>query len=95
MMDDVLVNFDPVRARSTAATLAKFSQEAGVQILFFTCHPDTVDLFPVNLPTIDIGCLNQRCRESRPNGSCLEAVAFGAEEACRLPQSLETCSGLK
>jgi uncharacterized protein YhaN len=46
MMDDVLVNFDPQRGSATASTLARFARETGVQILFFTCHPTTVDLFP-------------------------------------------------
>jgi uncharacterized protein YhaN len=57
MMDDVLVNFDPVRARSAAATLTEFSRETGVQILFFTCHPGTVGLFPRDVATVDMGPL--------------------------------------
>lgn len=55
MMDDVLVNFDPGRGRSTAATLARFSEDAGVQILIFTCHPSTADLFPGNTRVVDMG----------------------------------------
>jgi uncharacterized protein YhaN len=46
MMDDVLVNFDPQRATRTADALTKFAEETGLQILFFTCHPHTADLFP-------------------------------------------------
>jgi uncharacterized protein YhaN len=46
MMDDVLVNFDHARARRTADALVKFAEETGLQILFFTCHPHTADLFP-------------------------------------------------
>ncbi len=42
IMDDVLVNFDPRRARATAEVLASFSTEH--QVLFFTCHPATADL---------------------------------------------------
>ena len=43
IMDDVLVDFDPVRARATAAVLLDFA--ARHQVLFFTCHPHTIDLF--------------------------------------------------
>lgn|GEM_PF-1335644 len=43
IMDDILVNFDPRRARQTAKTIAKLSETH--QVLFFTCHPETVDIF--------------------------------------------------
>ena len=43
IMDDVLVNFDPERARAVARELARFS--VGRQILIFTCHPETARLF--------------------------------------------------
>lgn len=42
VMDDVLVNFDQVRARATLETLRNFSRD--VQVLFFTCHQYVVDL---------------------------------------------------
>ncbi|MDX2167460.1 MAG: hypothetical protein SF182_10370, partial [Deltaproteobacteria bacterium] len=42
VMDDVLVNFDPERARAMAAVLGEFSRRN--QILFFTCHPGMRDL---------------------------------------------------
>ncbi len=42
LMDDVLVNFDDVRARSTLEALRDVSQQ--VQVLFFTCHPHFVTL---------------------------------------------------
>lgn len=42
IMDDVVVNFDPVRARATAEVLASFAAEH--QLLFFTCHPATAEL---------------------------------------------------
>lgn len=42
IMDDVLVNFDPERARDVAKLLAKVAEQS--QILFFTCHPFTVEL---------------------------------------------------
>ena len=41
-MDDILVNFDPERARRTAESVAEL---AGThQVLFFTCHPRTAEL---------------------------------------------------
>ena len=43
IMDDVLVNFDPVRARNAAKAILELSKDH--QILFFTCHPETVDIF--------------------------------------------------
>ena len=42
VMDDVLVNFDPVRAKATAHLIAEFSRDH--QVLLFTCHPTTRDL---------------------------------------------------
>ena len=46
IMDDVLVNFDFFRAGLTAMELAKFSEDSGIQVLFFTCHPSVAALFP-------------------------------------------------
>ena len=43
IMDDVLVNFDPERARAVAQELARFSIRH--QVLIFTCHPETAQLF--------------------------------------------------
>lgn len=43
VMDDVMVNFDPERARQMAAVLQEFADKR--QILYFTCHPDTKTLF--------------------------------------------------
>lgn len=54
LMDDVLVNFDLERASRTAATLATFSQESGIQVLFFTCHPHVTSLFPRDTARIDL-----------------------------------------
>ncbi len=48
VMDDVLVNFDPQRARLTARVLAEFAQES--QVLLFTCHPETAALFASEAP---------------------------------------------
>lgn len=54
LMDDVLVNFDPKRAKRTAEVLAEFSDDRGIQILFFTCHPHTAGLFPEKCPKVSL-----------------------------------------
>ena len=43
IMDDILVNFDPVRARKAAGAIRDLSETH--QVLMFTCHPETVDVF--------------------------------------------------
>jgi len=43
VMDDILVNFDPHRATEAASAILKLADEH--QILFFTCHPETVAQF--------------------------------------------------
>jgi uncharacterized protein YhaN len=43
VMDEILVNFDPARARATARAILDLSREH--QVLFFTCHPETVRFF--------------------------------------------------
>ena len=40
--DDILVNFDPQRAKTTIRLLNEVSKEN--QIIMFTCHPNTVEL---------------------------------------------------
>ena len=42
VFDDILVNFDPARARATAAAIRDLSES--LQIFLFTCHPTTVQL---------------------------------------------------
>ncbi|MCH8815187.1 MAG: AAA family ATPase [Chloroflexi bacterium] len=42
IMDDILVNFDPERAREACRALGELSREQ--QVLLFTCHPGTVEL---------------------------------------------------
>jgi len=44
IMDDILVNFDPYRARMAAETIYRLSSSQQ-QILVFTCHPSTIDIF--------------------------------------------------
>jgi uncharacterized protein YhaN len=42
IVDDILVNFDSQRARTTISLLNEISKEN--QIIMFTCHPHTLDL---------------------------------------------------
>ncbi|GAX62044.1 hypothetical protein SCALIN_C28_0246 [Candidatus Scalindua japonica] len=42
IVDDILVNFDPQRAKTTIRLLNEVSKEN--QIVMFTCHPNTVEL---------------------------------------------------
>ena len=43
IIDEVLVNFDPSRAKQTAKVLHKFAENR--QVLIFTCHPITKEYF--------------------------------------------------
>lgn len=43
IMDDILVNFDPARARTASQTIYDLSRTH--QVLFFTCHPESIELF--------------------------------------------------
>ena len=47
MMDDPLVDMDPVRQKAAAAAIAAFA--ADKQLILFTCHPATAELFTGNL----------------------------------------------
>ena len=53
VLDDVLVNFDPGRALSTAHVLASLA-DAGRQVLAFTCHPETVSMFAAVAPSATV-----------------------------------------
>lgn len=53
VLDDVLVNFDTVRAKAAAAVLRDFA--AGHQILVFTCHEHILKLFKaIHAPAITL-----------------------------------------
>ena len=43
VMDDVLVNFDPERARAACEAIRDLSEQH--QVVFLTCHPQTVGYF--------------------------------------------------
>ncbi|WP_027361550.1 AAA family ATPase [Halodesulfovibrio aestuarii] len=42
IMDDIMVNFDPIRAASTAETITELATHN--QVFLFTCHPQTVEI---------------------------------------------------
>ncbi|MDI3307282.1 MAG: AAA family ATPase [Acetobacteraceae bacterium] len=48
VMDDILVNFDPERARVVAGALAAVAEQQ--QVLLFTCHPETAELIRAVAP---------------------------------------------
>ncbi|ABE52180.1 AAA family ATPase [Methanococcoides burtonii] len=43
VFDDILVNFDPVRSRNAISSISELSSSN--QVLYFTCHPRTVEMF--------------------------------------------------
>ena len=55
VVDEALVNFDPERARLAAEAFAKLSETN--QVLVFTCHPSTADMFAdvAEAQVVDIG----------------------------------------
>ncbi len=55
VMDDILVNFDPVRARHAAKAIQTLSESH--QVLYFTCHPETVLLFKAVKDDLPIYCM--------------------------------------
>ena len=42
IFDDILVNFDPERKRNSCEAISRLAESN--QVLFFTCHPDTVEI---------------------------------------------------
>ncbi len=52
IFDDILVNFDPIRSRNTVETIKELARDE--QIMFFTCHPSTVDMFKELIPDVGI-----------------------------------------
>lgn len=62
IMDDVLVNFDPVRAREVARHLAGVAERR--QVLLFTCHPMTRDLMVEHAPSARVLELGARALAS-------------------------------
>ncbi len=52
LMDDVLVNFDERRRAAAAAAIGDFSSRR--QVVFFTCHPSTVEAFASAVPDCSV-----------------------------------------
>ncbi|MBE0610683.1 MAG: AAA family ATPase, partial [Dehalococcoidia bacterium] len=52
IVDDILVNFDPVRAQRAAEAFTELSHTN--QVFVFTCHPATVELFRNATEAIDV-----------------------------------------
>ena len=55
IMDDILVNADPSRVTAAIKTLVRISEQ--FQILYFTCHPETVTKFrdaDARIPVIEL-----------------------------------------
>jgi len=48
VFDDVLVNFDPMRKENTCRAIAELAENN--QIMYFTCHPETVALLKESRP---------------------------------------------
>jgi len=48
VFDDILVNFDPERFRAACEAIKELTENN--QILYFTCHPETVDLLTEIIP---------------------------------------------
>ncbi|NLH99591.1 MAG: hypothetical protein GX446_08870, partial [Chthonomonadales bacterium] len=65
VMDDVFANFDPHHARRAADLIARFA--LGHQVLYLTCHPETVDFL----------------RASQPAGAAFYRLTDGALQADR------------
>ncbi|WP_094228149.1 AAA family ATPase [Methanolobus psychrotolerans] len=52
IFDDILVNFDPVRSRNAIVSIHELSQSN--QVLYFTCHPGTVEMFRSIVPDVGV-----------------------------------------
>jgi len=52
IMDEVLVNFDPERARRTAELILEVAQDN--QVFLFTCHPETTEIFRELDPNVPV-----------------------------------------
>ena len=48
IMDDILVNFDPQRAELACRAIGELAEKN--QVILFTCHPETVELFRAQVP---------------------------------------------
>lgn len=56
VFDDVLVNFDPERCKSTCEAIKDLT--SGNQLFYFTCHPETVEMLTGKFPEARVVNLN-------------------------------------
>jgi uncharacterized protein YhaN len=56
-MDEILVNFDRKRAHATVKGIRELAKEH--QVLYFTCHPDTVELFKDSKQNVSVFEISQ------------------------------------
>ena len=73
VLDDVLVNFDPERAREMMRAFRSYLGRDGRQILLFTCHPETRDMAQREFGDLRLLDLRTRARGT-------EEVAATAED---------------
>ncbi len=52
IIDDILVNFDPLRASQAARSILDIARNH--QILYFSCHPETVAIFRGHIPDLPL-----------------------------------------
>jgi uncharacterized protein YhaN len=50
IFDDILVNFDPERSKAACQAIKELAQNH--QVIFFTCHPETVKMFQEYKPEV-------------------------------------------
>lgn len=74
VMDDVLVNFDPERARLAAQVLLDATVDH--QILLFTCHPETLNLLVDLDPSLKVVEIGRQTPVERPVDFLERAVGF-------------------
>lgn len=78
VLDDVLVNFDAVRAQRAAEVLCEFAA-GGRQVLVFTCHEHMWQMFK----TLDVDCRRLPVRRGQP---VPREIALPAEVAAAVEQ---------
>jgi len=71
VVDDILINFDDVRARAALEALAELSKRT--QVLFFTHHDHLAEIARVSLPA-DILFVHRLIPKSEASGDSLAAV---------------------
>ena len=58
LLDEILINSDPIRMKEACKALAEFSKTN--QILYFTCHPETIEFLKESIPETKIINLNSK-----------------------------------